>query len=274
MKRPLRLFLIGICFSIFLLSGYKLISTFLEYRNASQFYDETATQFVTSAPPVITKPEPAPTVPPSGTDISTSEVPVISETPEISDVAPIFVDFPMLLEISEHVIGWLYCEDTVINYPVVQSGNNSDYLRHMLDGTYNTCGTLFMDYRCQSDFRDGNSIIYGHNMRNGTMFNILVEYKDQAFYDDHPVMYFLTPDGNYAFYLFAGFVTPSDSWVYTFSFETKEAKEEYLQKCLENSLFTADFIPSADDPLMTLSTCSRDYGNARYVVMGILKPAY
>lgn len=84
------------------------------------------------------------------------------------------------------MLAWLYCPDTVINYPVVQSDDNEYYLRRLMDGSSNTAGTLFADYRCSPDFSDPHTVIYGHNMKNDTMFGILPEYGAQEFYEPHP----------------------------------------------------------------------------------------
>ena len=90
------------------------------------------------------------------------------------------------------VVAWIDCEDTLINDPIVQNGDNNYYLRRLLNGQYNLSGTLFIDYRNQADFSDWNTIIYGHNMNNDTMFGILPDYRKQELFDPHPVMYLLT----------------------------------------------------------------------------------
>ena len=84
----------------------------------------------------------------------------------VSETAPITVDFERLQEENKDIIAWLYCPDTEINYPVVQSKDNEYYLRRLLDGTWNIAGTLFMDYRNAADCSDLHTIIYGHNMKN------------------------------------------------------------------------------------------------------------
>ena len=91
----------------------------------------------------------------------------------VSETAPITVDFERLQEENKDIIAWLYCPDTEINYPVVQSKDNEYYLRRLLDGTWNIAGTLFMDYRNAADCSDLHTIIYGHNMKNNTMFGSL-----------------------------------------------------------------------------------------------------
>ena len=95
---------------------------------------------------------------------------------ETADIVPIQVDFDVLSKENQDVIGWLYCPDTSINYPVVQAADNEYYLHRLLDDSKNAAGTLFMDYRNSADLSDWNSVIYGHNMKNGSMFGSLPDY--------------------------------------------------------------------------------------------------
>ena len=90
--------------------------------------------------------------------------------------------------------GWLYCPDTALNYPVVQGKDNIKYLQRDLDGKYLASGTLFVDFENGALGEDTNYIIYGHNMKNGTMFAQLSGYKSQEFYDAHPYAMLLTPN--------------------------------------------------------------------------------
>lgn len=122
----------------------------------------------------------------------------------VSETAPITVDFERLQEENKDIIAWLYCPDTEINYPVVQSKDNEYYLRRLLDGTWNIAGTLFMDYRNAADCSDLHTIIYGHNMKNNTMFGSLPKYSKQEYYEEHSVLYLLTPKQNYKVKLIAG----------------------------------------------------------------------
>jgi sortase B len=183
--------------------------------------------------------------------------------------APITIDFDSLNKRNNDVVGWLYCPDTVINYPVVQGEDNNQYLRRDLDGNYLRNGTLFADYRNTDLSDDENYIIYGHNMKNGTMFNALVKYKDQEYYDRHPVMYYLTPDGDYKLELFAGLVVRRDDGIYSAN-SWQEDKTEFLNEYLTRSTFRSEIAPSNNDVIVTLSTCSYEFDNARYVVIGRL----
>ena len=90
------------------------------------------------------------------------------------------INFKALRKQNKDVKAWLYSEGTVINYPVVQGDDNSYYLYRMVNGEWNGKGSLFIDYRVEKPFRDFNTIIYGHRMKDGSMFHSLIEYEDKA----------------------------------------------------------------------------------------------
>ena len=97
------------------------------------------------------------------------------EPAEQEQAIPAFIDFDNLYEMSENAVAWLYCPDTEINYVIAQADNNDYYLHRLLNGTDASGGTLFMDYRNSDDLSDWNTVIYGHNMKNGTMFAMLLD---------------------------------------------------------------------------------------------------
>lgn len=187
------------------------------------------------------------------------------------EAAPIAVDFEVLLETNSDVVGWLYCEDTPINLPVVQGEDNDFYLRRMIDKTGNGSGTLFIDYRNANDFTDGNTVIYGHNMKNKSMFGTLSHYKEQSYFEEHPVMWLLTPDADYKVELVAGYVTTSTSGIFSFGL-SEEDMFALVEDAVRQSTFLSDFQICQGDVFLTLSTCSYEYDNARYVVIGRLLP--
>lgn len=191
------------------------------------------------------------------------------EQPPKSTEPPIAIDFDALLDRNKDVIGWLYCPDTVINYPVVQGKNNDQYLRKDLDGKYLVSGTLFADYRNGALDEDANYIIYGHNMKNGTMFSSLAKYKQQSYYNQHPIMYYLTPDGNYKLELFAGLVVKRDDKIYMPN-QSEEEFTELIEKYRAKSTFKTNVELEYSDTIVTLSTCSYEFDHARYIVIGRL----
>ena len=273
MKKALRWILIILCAAAFCYSAYMLLSTLFEYRQADRFYDRTALQYVTpvSPAPQISAQEPDAFRPEKAPE-DLSAPPAIEEPEPEQPAVPISVDFDSLLALNSEVVGWLYCGDTVINYPIARASDNSKYLHRMLDGSYNSSGTLFLDYRCEPDFSSANTVVYGHNMKNGGMFHTLLEYREQAFYDEHPTMFLLTPDQDYLLNIVAGFITGADSWVYQTDLSESGAPEAFLDQCAANSDFRSSYSPNPGEQIITLSTCTYEYNNARYVIIGTLTP--
>lgn len=192
------------------------------------------------------------------------------ETVEQSEPALPQVDFEALRAINPDVVGWLVIDDTNINYPVVQGNDNQYYLRHLFTDEYNASGCIFLDSRNASDFTDSHSILYGHHMGNGTMFNGLMDYKEQGFYDAHPTALLLTPAGDCEIEFFSGYVANvrADAWQVEFGSEGEFA--EWLQAVKAKSLFQSEVVLSSADKVLTLSTCSYEFENARFVLHGVL----
>ena len=180
------------------------------------------------------------------------------------------VDFNALELINPDLVGWLYCPDTVISYPVVQGEDNTYYLKHLFDGTQNSAGCLFLDSRCEG-LAGANSVIYGHHMKNGTLFAALEHYQDPAYYEDHPSMYLLTPEGTLVIELFSAYVTAAEGEAWQLSFSTEEEFGSWLEQAQERSCFESDVTPRTTDRVITLSTCDYSYEDARFVCHGIIK---
>jgi len=180
------------------------------------------------------------------------------------------VDFEALRAINSDIVAWLYIEGTDINYPVVQTGDNDYYLRHLFSGEVNRAGCLFLDCDNAGDFADPNSIIYGHHLKNGTMFTELLDYKKQDFYDTHSTALLLTPEQNYEVQFFSGYVSAVTGFAWDLDFPTEDGYISWLSKTRKKSLFSSDVIPTGSDRVITLSTCSYEFNNARFVLIGIL----
>ena len=182
------------------------------------------------------------------------------------------VDFDALRETGPDIIGWLTLPDTAINYPVTQTDDNEYYLHHLYDGTYNKTGCLFADYENKEDFSDRNTIIYGHNMRDGSMFATLNEYDEQSYFDGHPQMYLVTPGGGYVVEIFTAFVAkPSESGSETspwrLNFKDDGAYTTWLSEMADRSVIETDVTVTSSDKALTLSTCTPG-GASRFIVMG------
>lgn len=257
------LFLFFILLAIF--SGYKIISILTEYRSGENTYHEVQ-QYVhlpeTEAP---TGKATEPAADPEETEATTE--------PEEDPILFPEVDFDALLEVNEDVVAWVYIEDTNINYPVVRGKDNDRYLTTMIDGSYNGAGTIFMDYRNQPDLSDPHTILYGHNMKNNTMFANILKYRDQEFYDAHPVGMLMTPDQNYQFEIITAYVAEPNESAWQLAFLSDEEALNWALASMRRSAFSCDTVPALGDKFLTLSTCSYEFNDARFVLVGIVKEA-
>lgn len=189
------------------------------------------------------------------------------------------VNFDELRSVNRDVEAWIWMYDTVINYPVLHSDRNNDvYLHTTYDGTGNSAGSIFVDYRNAKGFTDTNTVIYGHNMKNGSMFACLKKFGNQEFYDAHPEFYIMTPEGNRRYEIVAAFQTDALSDIYDRNFSSEQARQAWFDKVLRRSAILSQAEASVDDSFITLSTCvsGNDY-RARFVVIGRfaeLEPVY
>lgn len=257
---------ISLCVMLAIASGLMMVKDLRQYSESSGAYDQLAG--MVELPEQTGAPEETMT----GEDVT--EEPVSEEILTEETVILPTVDFATLKENGSDIIGWLTLPDTVVNYPVTQTDNNDYYLDHLYDGTYNKTGYLFADYENQDDFADRNTIIYGHNMRDGSMFAVLNEYDSQEFFDAHKEMFLVTPEGGYVVELFAAFpAKPSESGEDTspwrLSWKDDGAYTTWLNTMLERSVVEGDVTVTSSDKVLTLSTC-RPGGTERFIVMGKL----
>lgn len=186
------------------------------------------------------------------------------------------VDWKALKKVNPDVQGWLYQKGTVINYPVVQGTDNDTYLHTRFDKQWSGGGTLFVDCRMEKDFKGFNSIIYGHHMKDGSMFRSIRGYtKEDGYYDKHKTLELATPHGNYHLVVFSAFITKAtDEDTYKMTYDEAE-KQAYIDRAWEQSELpiTRDSVDvTKNDRLVTLSTCAYDYEEARYIVMCKMVP--
>ena len=192
---------------------------------------------------------------------------------EEDSICPIQVDFEELQALNEDIVAWLYCEGTVINYPVCKCDDDEFYLEHAYDRSPSHSGTIFLEAENAADFSDANHILYGHHMKNKTMFATLSYWAEQEYYEQHPCMWLLTPHQNYRIDLFAGYLTDALSDVYTVYQGYGALLEEYLEQAADSSDFVSDVvIPEEGFSYIVLSTCEYQFENARYVLHGKLVP--
>jgi len=258
MKKPIYIALIVLLLGIFAFCTWQIVDILSEYHKGTQTYE--------SLEHYVSIPE---TAPKKEQPKKEAEAPEEETVPEEVSPFPV-VDFEALKLINEDVVGWIYIPDTEVNYPILQGDDNDEYLRHLLTGEYNSSGSIFLDANVLGDFTGKNSPIYGHNMKNGSMFADIIDYKKQSFYDAHPTAMLMTPEKNYFVHLFSGYVTDSWGSAWDKTFDDSEF-ESWLNEVKEKSRFTSSVLPTVQDKVLTFSTCTYDTHDARYVVHGILE---
>lgn len=183
------------------------------------------------------------------------------------------VDFDALLEINPDTIAWIrFDEPSIINYPVVKSADNNEYLTKTFAENDNKLGAIFMDMRNSSDFSDRNTIIYGHHLNvSPDMFSRMHLYEDEEFCKEHPDFYIYTPDGSVRTYtVFSAGVVNAVSDNYDIEFASDEEFEQYIQTCRDSSNYQVDVDVNAQSQIVSLSTCTGDQRDERFLLQGVL----
>ena len=239
---PILLIIIGI--GLIVAAAAIFINAQIGYKQASESYQKIENQYVS--------------------DKDASGVPI--------------VDFNALAQTNPEVVGWIYAPGTNINYPVVQTNNNSKYLNTLFDGTANASGAIFLDSDDTAPgMVDQQTTIYGHHMNDGSMFAGLMKFKDKSFWEKHKTVSFDTLTDRQTYEVIAVFKTvvytdsPESFKYYQFvNAETAEDFTAYVEKCKELSLYDTDVTAEYGDKLLTLSTCEYSRTNGRLVVVAKL----
>ena len=182
------------------------------------------------------------------------------------------VDFEKLLEMNSDVVGWIrFDEPSEINYPVVQGRDNEEYLKRTFEANTNELGTLFVDVNNPGDFSGRNTFIYGHNMKNGSMFAQLLKYKDDSFYKEHPYFYIYTPDGKVRTYeIFSAGVVKDTSDSYIMDYADDAAFQTYIDYIKQQSAYPTSAEVTTASKIVSLSTCTNVRDDERFLVHGVM----
>ena len=183
---------------------------------------------------------------------------------------PIEVDFDKLKSVNEDVVGWIYVDALPdISYPIVKGKDNQTYLHQTYEKNYNFAGTIFVDYENSGDFSDCNTLVYGHNMKNGSMFGHLKKFReDDRLYKQDKYFWILTPERNYRYEIISAYTTGVNSDTYTLFKGPGEEFEKYLETIKGYSeIQTDDTDLTIKDKIVTLSTCTGNE-STRFVVQG------
>jgi len=193
-----------------------------------------------------------------------------SEQPDDTETWVPFINFEALNYLIPGVVGWIKLDGTPIDYMIMQYTDNDFFLSRLPDGTQHRNGSIFLDYRNNSDFSDKSILIYGHETRAGDMFGVLKNYRDQEFFDANPQIFLYTPERDYIIEIFAGNVAHSVRDHPPLHFETDEEFLDYINHLKRTSVFSTDVEVSAGDRIVSLVTCTYDFDDARLIIVGKL----
>lgn len=234
--------------AVFCYAAFNLYHIYTEYKKGTDEYNQIEAMAVT------------------GRDADSTEV----AGPSAQIKPPIEVDFDKLKSVNEDVVGWIYVDALPdISYPIVKGKDNQTYLHQTYEKNYNFAGTIFVDYENSGDFSDCNTLVYGHNMKNGSMFGHLKKFReDDKLYKQDKYFWILTPERNYRYEIIAAYTTGVNSDTYTLFKGPGEEFEKYLETIKGYSEIKTDATDlTIKDRIVTLSTCTGNE-STRFVVQG------
>ncbi len=232
----LRKVILAVCIVAFLVSSVFVVKYFVEKHNNQKIYDDLANQTTENTTEEVKKP-----------------------------------DYSAIVEQNPETVGWITIPDTKINFPVLQTVDNDYYMNHNFENEYEYRGTIFMDYRNNPTDLDANTIIYGHNAYDGTVFSDLANYDDIEFYKEHPVIEFNTLDSYYKWKIYAVFITnqvasEDNGYVFNFIYPHMEGEnfKGYVKELNKRTLYYTGVDIQDGDRILTLSSCTRNLDLPNY----------
>lgn len=192
------------------------------------------------------------------------------ETAESVIPVSLEIDFNQLREINDDIVGWLYYEPLDLSYPIVRGDDNEYYTHYTFENEKVSSGAIFMDFLNRKDFSDYNTIIYGHNMRNGTMFGSLKKLmNDTTIVEEDPYFYVFTEDKAFMYEIASLYITNVESETYNL-IASEEDQQDYIEYIQKVSSWYWDKEITSADKIVTLSTCHGLHSDNRTVVHGVL----
>jgi len=181
------------------------------------------------------------------------------------------MDFTALKAGNPDIVAWITIEGVAVDYPIVQGADNSYYLTHTAEKLNSRLGALFMDYRAHGDFSDFNTVVYGHYVKSGKMFGSLSRMREPAFFSLVTEGFLYTPGKTYRLEIIASVLAESTSDFYSYAFPDLGSREAHLEMIRARAVCYRGVGVTAEDRLLTLSTCSYEYNGARTLVIARLR---
>lgn len=185
------------------------------------------------------------------------------------------MDWEALKAENEHIYAWIYIPDTNVDYPILQHPDETSYyLKRGLDKKESTAGCIFSQYFNTKDFTDAHTVLYGHNMKNKSMFATLHKFESLDFFENHPYMYVYTPDNVLVYEIFASYKRDDQHLLLSYNWRTEESFQAYVDSIFSIRDMSAHFRDGVEvtgkDKILTLSTCVGGEATNRYLVQGVL----
>ncbi len=243
--------LILICIGVIIFALAKLIPILREYRKAEQAYTDLSSRIVTE-----------------------TETPQTDEEKGIWWAESVDIDFDELESINPDVVGWIrfdHPEETGVDYPILHGKTNNTYLRSDIHGDYLLAGSIFLEAENAPDFSDYYNIIYGHNMKDGNMFGTLKRYKQEELYDsgnDYFTIY--TKQKAYRYRIFSYRDVPDNDIIYSVGYQPDEEYQRLIDGMVKGSMKETGIVPTMNDRVLTLSTCSTAGKKVRFAIHAVL----
>lgn len=254
MKKKIRLFLTISLVLVFVISITVIGIKRLDYHNGAEDYFNA--QLV------------------AGLSTMPRELPEEAEETDFWAEALAGTDLVSLRAVNPEVIGWIAIPETELSYPVLQAEDNKYYLNHTWNNDQSSVGSIFMECQISPNMRSFNTIIYGHKMRNGSMFGNLLNYDDIEYWREHPSIYVVTDEGVCRYDIFAAYEVGVREIVYRININSEKRRSDFIQFCLENSAIDTGIVPTVQDKVLTLSTCTGRGHSTRFVVQGVLHSVF
>lgn len=223
-KNSIYTVLMLVCIVVFLFALYNVIKILSDYKEIDNYYEAAQEQFAVVEDGILSQ-----------------------------------VDFAKIRGVNDDVVCWINIKDTNISYPVLKGANNDYYLNRNYEKQYLVAGSIFVDSMNSSDFSDLHTIIYGHNMHNGSMFGKLDKFKSEKYRDEHPNIYLLFPDGKwYKYEIYSYYTADVDDGTFELIDESTSKYKTFLELTKKKNIYKNTSAPADGEKILTLSTCTED----------------
>lgn len=237
-----------------IVSGIGVITRYLQDKRAEEEYRRLAELAKQTTEATTEVPTEAPTEP--------------QETEPETEAYISPIDFEALAEVNPDVVGWIKIPDTNVDYPIVQTDNNDTYLHTSFEGEESVAGAVYLDFESDKDMMGFNNILYGHNMKNGSMFKDIVKYKEQSYFDEHKYFEIYTPERTIHLKAISCYYAKAEPIVRKTRFKTRESYEAFIKEMIKPCAWY-EMPEFPIDSLYTLVTCSYEVNDARTILYAV-----